>query len=125
MLARGRTGKLEVQINSVLLADGTRVPLRAVNAGADGSRIGTVTTMVAVVSIVFFPAAPLALLIKGKDLTIPKGTFVTAYINGDLPLDAEKLDFFGKAQRLACAAGTGDSTWRFATIFGITQINRR
>lgn len=87
----GRTGKLEVQINSVLLADGTRVPLRAVNAGADGSRVGTVTTTAAVVGMVFFPAAPLALLIKGKDLTIPKGTFVTAYINGDLPLDAEKF----------------------------------
>lgn len=87
----GRTGKLEVQINSVLLADGTRAPLRAVNAGADGSRVGTVATTAAMVSIVFFPAAPLALLMKGKDLTIPKGTFVTAYINNDLPLNAEKF----------------------------------
>ncbi len=87
----GRTGKLTVQINSVLLADGMRAALRAVNAGADGSRVGTVATAATAVGIVFFPAAPLVLLMKGKDLTIPKDTFVTAYLNDDLPLDAEKF----------------------------------
>ncbi len=87
----GRTGKLEVQLTAVLLADGTRVPLRSVNTAVDGSRVGTVTTAATAVSMVFLPAAPLVLLIKGKDLTIPKGTFVTAYVNGDLPLDAEKF----------------------------------
>jgi hypothetical protein len=87
----GRTGKLEVQLSAVLLADGTRVPLRSVNTAVDGSRVGTVTTAATAVSMVFPPAAALALLIKGKDLTIPKGTFVTAYINGDLPLNAEKF----------------------------------
>ena len=27
----------------------------------------------------------------GKDITIPKGTEITAYINGDVPLDATKF----------------------------------
>jgi hypothetical protein len=34
-------------------------------------------------SIVFFPAAPLFLFMHGKDVTIPKGTEITAYVNGD------------------------------------------
>lgn len=87
----GRTGKLEVRIDSVTLLDGQRVPLRAVNTGGDGSRVGTVATTASVVGIVFFPAAPLALLMKGKDITIPNGTFVTAYVNNDLKLNPEKF----------------------------------
>lgn len=42
-------------------------------------------------SLVFFPAAPLFLLIHGKDITIPKGTEITAYISGDIPLDPQKF----------------------------------
>ncbi|MGA8676485.1 MAG: hypothetical protein WB621_14810 [Candidatus Acidiferrales bacterium] len=42
-------------------------------------------------AIVFFPAAPLFLFMKGKDITIPKGTEITAYINSDVPLDASKF----------------------------------
>jgi hypothetical protein len=28
---------------------------------------------------------------KGKDITIPKGTEITAYINGDIPLDPKRF----------------------------------
>ena len=42
-------------------------------------------------SIVFFPAAPLFLLMKGKDITIPKGHEITAYVNVDFKVDAAKL----------------------------------
>jgi hypothetical protein len=49
------------------------------------------TGAIVATSIVFFPAAPLFLLIKGKDITIPKGTEITAYINGDVPLDPNKF----------------------------------
>jgi hypothetical protein len=87
----GRTGKLAVRVDSVLLLDGQRAPLRAVNAAADASRVATVATATTVAGMVFFPAAPLFLLMKGKDITIPKGTFVTAYINGELKLDPEKF----------------------------------
>ncbi len=41
--------------------------------------------------IVFFPAAPLFLFMHGKDVTIPKGTEITAYMNGDFPIDAAKF----------------------------------
>jgi len=43
-------------------------------------------------SIVFFPAAPLFLFMHGKNITIPKGTEVTAYVAADTPLDATKFN---------------------------------
>ena len=36
-------------------------------------------------AIEFWPAAPLFLLMHGKDITIPKGTEITAYVNGEVP----------------------------------------
>ena len=42
--------------------------------------------------IVFFPAAPLFLFIQGKDINIPKGTEITAYIAGNIPLDKSKFE---------------------------------
>ena len=42
-------------------------------------------------SIVFFPAAPLFLFMNGKNITIPKGTEVTAYVAADTPLDPAKF----------------------------------
>jgi len=49
------------------------------------------TGAIVATSIVFFPAAPLFLFIHGKDMTIPKGTEVTAYVNGDFVIDAAKF----------------------------------
>jgi hypothetical protein len=42
-------------------------------------------------SVVFFPAAPLFLFMHGKDITIPQGTEITAYINGDTALDPKRF----------------------------------
>src|SRR5258708_32754354 len=42
-------------------------------------------------SIVFFPAAPFFLFIECKDISIPKGTRITAYVNGDVKLDVAKF----------------------------------
>jgi len=42
-------------------------------------------------SIVFFPAAPLFLFIHGKPVEIPKGTVVTAFVEGDMHLDMAKM----------------------------------
>ena len=35
--------------------------------------------------------APLLLFVKGKDVTIPKGTEVTAYVHGDIRLDEARV----------------------------------
>ena len=42
-------------------------------------------------SIVFFPAAPLFLFIHGKDIPLPQGTEVTAFVEGDMHLDMSKF----------------------------------
>ena len=41
--------------------------------------------------ILFFPAAPFFLFMHGKDITLPKGTEFTAYVNGDMKLDIAKF----------------------------------
>ena len=87
----GREGKLNINIDDVKLSSGEKVPLRAVKEAKGGGHQGAMTGAIVATAIVFFPAAPLFLLMKGKDITIPKGTEITAYINGDVPLDAVKF----------------------------------
>ena len=82
----GRAGKLNINIDYVQLVDGEKVPLRAVKGGSGGSHTGAMTGAIVATSILFFPAAPFFLFMHGKDITIPKGTEITAYIAGDTPL---------------------------------------
>lgn len=87
----GRGGKLNVNIDSVRLTDGEKIALRAVKDTQGGGHVGAMTGAMVATSIVFFPAAPLFLFMHGKDITIPKGTEITAYINGDTRLDEAKF----------------------------------
>jgi PEGA domain len=87
----GRAGKLNINIDNVRLTSGERVALRAIKDVKGGGHQGAITGAIVATSIVFFPAAPLFLLVHGKDITIPKGTEITAYINGDIPLDPKKF----------------------------------
>jgi PEGA domain len=94
-MARG--GKLDVNIDDVRLIDGEKAPLRAVKEVKGGGHTGAMTGAMVGTAIVFFPAAPLFLFMHGKDITIPKGTEVTAYINGDIPLDLARFKAQAKA----------------------------
>jgi hypothetical protein len=58
--------------------------------------------------IVFFPAAPLFLFMHGKDINIPKGTEITAYVAGNIPLDKSK--FTGGEQAPAASQAPATST---------------
>jgi len=87
----GRGGKLDVNIDSVRLVDGEKAALRAVKDTKGGGHVGAMTGAMVATSIVFFPAAPLFLFMHGKDITIPKGTEITAYISGDTRLDEAKF----------------------------------
>ena len=88
-MARG--GKLDVNIDAVRLTDGEKVPLRAVKEVKGGGHTGAMTGAIVATGIVFFPAAPFFLFMHGKDITIPKGTEITAYINGDTRLELAKF----------------------------------
>lgn len=100
----GRGGKLDVNIDSVRLADNEKAALRATQGGKAGGHVGAMTGAMVATGIVFFPAAPLFLFMHGKDITIPKGTEITAYINGDFPFDPAKIQ--GQTPAALASAGT-------------------
>jgi hypothetical protein len=83
----GRAGKLNVSITYGRLGDNEKLALRAVKEAKGGGHVGAMTGAIVATSIVFFPAAPLFLFIHGKDITIPQGTEITAFVDGDMHLD--------------------------------------
>ena len=87
----GRGGKLDVNVDSVRLVDGERAALSATQNAKGGGHTVEMTAGMVGAAIVFFPAAPLLLFIHGKDITIPKGTEVTAFVAGDMKLDMAKF----------------------------------
>src|ERR1700733_8200113 len=87
----GRAGKLDVSIDSVQLASGEKATLRAVKESQGGSHTGIMAGGMAATSLIAWPGAPVFLLMHGKDVTIPRGTEVTAYVSGDVKLDPAKF----------------------------------
>jgi len=83
----GRAGKLNISISYARLADQEKVALRATQDNKGGGHVGAMTGAMVATSIVFFPAAPLFLFMKGKDITIPQGTEITAFVEGDMHLN--------------------------------------
>lgn len=77
----GRSGNLQLKIETVRLADGEIVPVRAVKDVKVGDRKA--------VAIAAWTVWPFPL--KGKDATIAAGTEITAYISGDFGLDPSKF----------------------------------
>ena len=93
----GRGGKLDVNVDSVRLIDGEKAALSATQNAKGGGHTGAMTAGMVGTAIVFFPAAPLLLFVHGKDITIPKGTNVTAFVAGDMKLDMAKMVVPGSA----------------------------
>lgn len=87
----GRAGKLDISISYVRLHDQEKAALRAVRDEKGGGHVGAMTGAMVATAIVFFPAAPLFLFIHGKDISIPQGTEITAFVQGDMHLDMSKF----------------------------------
>lgn len=87
----GRGGKLDVSVNSVRLVDGESAQLRAIRETKGGGHTGAMTGAMVATAIVFWPAAPLFLFVHGKEITIPEGMEVTAFVQGDMKLDMAKM----------------------------------
>jgi hypothetical protein len=66
----GRSGKLNFSVDFVKAADGSNVRLRAKSTRKGEEQSGTLL-------------APLFMIIRGKDVNIPKGTQFNAYVDGD------------------------------------------
>jgi hypothetical protein len=102
-MARG--GKLDINIDYVKLIRGEKAALRAVKDVKGGGHTGGMVGGMVVTSLVFFPAAPFFLFMHGKDISIPKGAEVTAYVNGDMKLDLAKFGSGPTVQQTAAAKG--------------------
>lgn len=103
----GRGGKLEIVMSSVRLADGEMAPLRATKEAQGGGHQGVVTAGIVATGLIFWPVAPAFLFIHGKDITIPKGTEVPTFINGNFALDMAKFEAPARTQAASQAqAGT-------------------
>jgi len=88
-MARG--GKLEIVMDSVRLADGQKAALRATKGGNGGGHTGAMTAGIVATALVCIVCAPLFLLMHGKDITIPKGTEIPTFVDGNVPLDLAKF----------------------------------
>jgi hypothetical protein len=104
----GRAGKLDINIDYVKLASGEKAALRAIKEVQGGSHVVGMTAGIVATSLVFFPAAPFFLFMHGKDITIPKGTEITAYVNGDMKLDIAKFQPSAPASDQSLSAGNHD-----------------
>lgn len=87
----GRGGKLEIVMDSVRLVDGEKAALRATKEVQGGGHVGAMTAGIVVTGLILWPAAPFFLFMHGKDITIPKGTEVPTFVNGNFGLDMAKF----------------------------------
>lgn len=88
-MARG--GKLEIVMDSVRLVDGEKAALRATESVKGGGHTGAMTAGIVVTGLLVWPAAPFFLFMHGKDITIPKGTELPTFVNGNFQLDLSKF----------------------------------
>jgi hypothetical protein len=76
----GRAGHLDFSIDRVRAIDGEWIPLRyTLNKKSGDSHAVRTGVITAGVAAVFWPAAPVFLLMKGKDTTINKGVIFDAF----------------------------------------------
>jgi hypothetical protein len=96
----GRAGKLDFSIDRVRAADGEWIPLRyTVNKKSGGSHAVSTGVLTAGAAVLFWPAAPAFLLIKGKDVTLNKGMTFDTFTDQDHTI--------GMTQAPAAPAPTG------------------
>jgi hypothetical protein len=94
----GRAGKLDITIDYVRLPDGEKAALRAVKNTKGKGHTGAMTAGMVATGLIVWPAAPFFLFMHGKDVTVPEGTEITAFVNGDMDLDPHKFGLADEAE---------------------------
>ena len=97
----GRSGKLDVTLDHVRLVSGEKAALRAVRETSGKGSTGAMTAGIVATSLIVWPVAPVFLMMHGKDITIPKGTEITAYVNGNFEIQRAKFQPSSPAETAA------------------------
>ncbi|MDP9340050.1 MAG: LssY C-terminal domain-containing protein [Acidobacteriota bacterium] len=87
----GMGGGVIVRLDSVDLATGERVALEARKKFKGRSHTLRMGMAMALTGAIYFPAAPVFLLSRGRDSTVLKGTEVIAYTRGDVAAEKAEL----------------------------------
>src|SRR5437764_6234919 len=103
----GRAGKLDFSIDRVRAVDGKWIPIRyTVNKAAGGSHAVSTGVLTAGAAVLFWPAAPAFLLIKGKDVNINKGVVFDAFTDADHVLNSNGATVAGATKASAAFGGS-------------------
>jgi hypothetical protein len=120
----GRSGKLDFSIDRVRAVDGSWLPVRYTLTKKEGNNAMLKTGVTTgILAATFWPAAPFALLMKGKDATVPKGAMFEVFtddnhvvmntVQTSTNMNAQLVD-----QQMAIAAGFAPSTAASANMNG-------
>ncbi len=82
----GIGGKVSLKLDSLELANGTQIGLRASKEVKGGSRTKLMVGAMILTSLIFLPATPIFLLTRGHTSTVVKSTEITAQIDGPTPI---------------------------------------
>ena len=73
--------------------------------------------------LLFWPVAPFFLFMHGKDITVPKGAEVTAYVNGDMKLIQAKFTSPGPDTSAAAATSSSSVGASSTSGFGTIEVH--
>ena len=79
----GRAGKLSYSVIETRTVDRQVIHLRATQQNSGDSHVTGVAVTTAAIAVFVPVAAPFALLRKGKDISIPSGTRIEVFVDGD------------------------------------------
>lgn len=85
----GRAGKMYYTVNETKAIDQTAIRLRAVQDKKGDSHVTSTAVTTGTVAVFVPVAAPFFLLRKGKDVVVPEGTRVDAFVDGDHMISTE------------------------------------
>ncbi|MFN7924697.1 MAG: PEGA domain-containing protein [Bryobacteraceae bacterium] len=84
-----RDGKLEIEVQGVCLADGSRFPIRAFRSEDGAISQGQETPMSE--SLLALPALPLMLFLQGKERVLPRGRELTVFTAQPMQIDSDRV----------------------------------
>lgn len=85
-----RNGKLELEMQGVCLADGSRAPLRAYRSDEAAGPASPSSSGGDNESLLALPALPLMVFLQGKERVLPRGRELTVFIAHPTPLDSDR-----------------------------------